>query len=573
MTGRRRTAQCPLCAYATTSLVEFEDHVACVHSTTSQSLWNSINGGQATCGCGCGASTKWKGWHKGYSSMLNGHWRNGLDKHTDPRIENISKACKRTYQNGRKVWSEDLTKHTDPRLKASGEKISQTLKQGYRNGDYSVWSDGLTNETDERVRKKSAATAATLRRMHEEGNIRPWSKDMTKENEPRLMNTSATLTRSYATGDRVAWQLGLTQDTDERVAAYAARLRLPVDVAKRRVEELGSYLLVSDLSNYRNVKDIVEVVCTSCGETSSGTMSSYVHGHAQPPCPSCFPQGCSQGERELSDFVTNVLNLGIVRNERQAIHPKELDVYIPSKKFAVEYNGLYWHSELVATNPNVHHNKWKLCSRKGIRLLHVFEDEWRDKRPIVESMLRAKLDVDIRRIDARKCRIEHIDTTTRRTFFATNHIDGDVSSKFTLGLYLDDELVQCMSMRTPRHKTNKDTGLLEVARTCSKLNTYVRGGLSRLSKHAREEAKTRGYTGLMTYVDLRLGGDIAYQSAGWQFNRHTNKARMWWTDTSHRYDRFRFKRDAECNVPQADVAAAHGLVKIFGCRNALYTMK
>ena len=37
---------------------------------------------------------------------------------------------------------------------------------------------------------------------------------------------------------------------------------------------------------------------------------------------------------------------------RDIIPPYELDIYIPDKKIAIEYDGLHWHSEIHNENKN-----------------------------------------------------------------------------------------------------------------------------------------------------------------------------------------------------------------------------
>jgi len=59
----------------------------------------------------------------------------------------------------------------------------------------------------------------------------------------------------------------------------------------------------------------------------------------------------SKGELEIYNFVKLLLpNEEVISNIRSVISPKELDIYIPFKKFAIEYNGLYWHEEKINNN-------------------------------------------------------------------------------------------------------------------------------------------------------------------------------------------------------------------------------
>lgn len=95
-------------------------------------------------------------------------------------------------------------------------------------------------------------------------------------------------------------------------------------------------------------------------------------------CPDCFALSkSSKPEKEIVKFIRSIMsNNHIIRNSRKILNGKELDIYIPSKKLAIEYNGLYWHSEEKGKDKYYHYNKTKLCAEKGIRLITIFEDEF-----------------------------------------------------------------------------------------------------------------------------------------------------------------------------------------------------
>jgi len=65
-----------------------------------------------------------------------------------------------------------------------------------------------------------------------------------------------------------------------------------------------------------------------------------------PICINCDKLQSSHLQKEIYDFIKELLGNDeiILMNDRTTIYPKELDIYIPSKKLAVEFNGLIWHS-------------------------------------------------------------------------------------------------------------------------------------------------------------------------------------------------------------------------------------
>lgn len=96
--------------------------------------------------------------------------------------------------------------------------------------------------------------------------------------------------------------------------------------------------------------------------------------------------GTSIVEQDIADYIKTEFNLEIVQNVRNIISPLELDIYIPALKLAIEYNGAYWHSyhpEIGTCNKQLdfnlmrsrHQQKSLACLNKGIRLLHIYEDE------------------------------------------------------------------------------------------------------------------------------------------------------------------------------------------------------
>ena len=110
----------------------------------------------------------------------------------------------------------------------------------------------------------------------------------------------------------------------------------------------------------------------------------------------------SISEKEISDFIKSICNYEILENDRNIISPKELDIYIPQKNLAIEFDGLYFHSTKFGKDSDYHLGKTLACEEKGIRLIHIFEDEWLFKRQIVESIIKSALGIYKQKIFARK---------------------------------------------------------------------------------------------------------------------------------------------------------------------------
>ena len=97
--------------------------------------------------------------------------------------------------------------------------------------------------------------------------------------------------------------------------------------------------------------------------------------------------GSSKEEKELIEWLKNIIDEEIVVGSYTVIQPKQLDIYIPSKKIAIEFNGTYYHSIEHGNPLDYHLNKTKMCEEKGIKLIHIWEDEWYGKKEDIKKFI------------------------------------------------------------------------------------------------------------------------------------------------------------------------------------------
>lgn len=102
-------------------------------------------------------------------------------------------------------------------------------------------------------------------------------------------------------------------------------------------------------------------------------------------CPVCH---VSQGQGEVYEFVRTRYSGTIVVNDRHAIAPKEIDIYLPELKVGIEFNGKYWHPG----DGRREAQKSTECKQTGIKLLHVWEEQWKKNRRKVEKQIERLLD-------------------------------------------------------------------------------------------------------------------------------------------------------------------------------------
>ena len=191
----------------------------------------------------------------------------------------------------------------------------------------------------------------------------------------------------------------------------------------------------------------------------------------------------SKGQIEIKEFLESYgFKIKIRRLDRV-----ELDIFIPELNIAIEYNGLYWHSELLGKKHKLYHlNKTEYCEKNNIHLIHIFEDEWKHKEAIVKSRLLNILNKSSRTIYARKCQIKEVNPTDKNIFLINNHLQGEDNSSYKFGLYCGNELVSLMTFRTPQISMGYKNveNVMELSRFCNIKNTNVIGSASRLFKYA-----------------------------------------------------------------------------------------
>lgn len=170
---------------------------------------------------------------------------------------------------------------------------------------------------------------------------------------------------------------------------------------------------------------------------------------------------------------------------------------------------------------------------------------------------------------ARECRLVEVDRQIREPFFQANHIDGDVKSTAAWGLFLGNELLASLSVRRPLHR--RWSRRLEVARFSVLTGCSVPGALSRLSRAALQESRSRGLEGLVSYVDTRYGDGSGYLASGYTLHSRTGPT-FWWTDFNSRLNRFQFRADPRRGLSEEQIASEAGVTKLWGCDQLVVTL-
>ena len=283
---------------------------------------------------------------------------------------------------------------------------------------------------------------------------------------------------------------------------------LPFEEFENRANAVHNEKYTYIPESYSSISNKLRIICPIHGEFEQlGTN----HVDLRQGCPKCGVVEF-KGEYEIYQYLCNLIGEDKVQRRCKGILDGnyELDIYVPSENFAIEYNGLYWHSE-IAKDKNYHLRKTDECNSKGIRLFHIFEDEWLEKSEIIKSMLSNIFGKTEHKIYARKCEIKEISTNDAKSFLNENHLQGYCVSKYRLGLFFNNELISVMTFGKSRHFVGHNEDKMELLRFANKININVIGGASKLFSYFIKKYNPKE---IVSYADKRWSEGHLYDVLG-----------------------------------------------------------
>lgn len=210
-------------------------------------------------------------------------------------------------------------------------------------------------------------------------------------------------------------------------------------------------------------------------------------------------------EDEIYQFL--IQHCVVERNNTTICKPKQLDFFLPEYSIAIEFNGLYWHSDKHdRIDRNYHYNKFKVCQERGVRLLTIFEDEWLYHSETVKSKILNFLHKDGgTKVYARKCTISEISFGDSEAFLDKYHIQQSTSGTIYYGITDSDRLVGVAVFKQRNRKTNE----WELVRYAT--STGVVGGLSKVIARFERDCQP---SKLVSFADNRWHTGESYRRVG-----------------------------------------------------------
>lgn len=241
----------------------------------------------------------------------------------------------------------------------------------------------------------------------------------------------------------------------------------------------------------------------------------------------------SKAEREISEYLTSL----DVKHEtnRQILCGREIDIIVPDKKIGIEYDGLVWHSEWFGKKDHRYHlEKTNTCNKNGYGLIHIFEDEFVEKKELVLKKISHILGISnvSKKIMARKCEVSEIKQRVANDFLEKNHIQGGCKSTLYYGCFHEGELVGVMAFLRGK------CGEWDLNRFATN-NDYICVGVGgKMFRHFINENRPMS---VKSFADRRWtvwGDDNIYTKLGFKLEGVTNPNYSYFKRGSHEIKRF-----------------------------------
>ena len=283
----------------------------------------------------------------------------------------------------------------------------------------------------------------------------------------------------------------------------------------------------------------------------------------------------SSYEDELREYINSIYKGKIEYNKRNIIPPKEIDIYIPDKKIAIEFNGTYWHSALFR-DKFYHQQKTIECGKQNIRFIHIFEYEWLDsnKKEKLKEYIKRLLDNSQNKvIQGRNTEVHDISNQEAVDFCNKYHLQDSVNSSINIGLFYNSELVGVMTFGSPRFNTNYQ---YEIYRLCFKADTVVIGGAEKLFKYFLSNYNPQS---IITYADISKFTGLVYLRLGFNLIKpnHITEPNYYWVSLDRKLivlDRYNTQKHrlvekglGTADQSERDIMESYNFAQIFDCGN------
>jgi len=342
---------------------------------------------------------------------------------------------------------------------------------------------------------------------------------------------------------------------DLRVKFQRSQVLETYDKLMREVES-SKYELLTRVDDFINAHTKVEVKCP-LGHVTSIKAYSFIQGHR---CGFCYNGGVSKGEKEVLEYIRSIYSGEVEENTKTVVSPYEVDIFIPAQKMAIEYNGLYWHSDELVGKKD--YEKYLACQRAGIRYVGIFEDEWLKSPDRVKALIKNLLGqrTPSHKLRPKQLKVREITSGVAFEFLSSYHYLGGRKASFNRGLYYGDFLAGVLQFNPPTRQSKYD---IELVRMCLHPDYTIPGLWGFCRKHIFDE-EFKGQS-IVSFSDNRLHTGSVYEHMGFVKSGVVSPD-YYWCKSGVRYHKSRLRKTVEERLTgrtETELRTEQGYFKIY----------
>lgn len=185
----------------------------------------------------------------------------------------------------------------------------------------------------------------------------------------------------------------------------------------------------------------------------------------------------SHAQREIARWLYEN-HVHYIENDKSILKTHEVDILIPNKNLALEYDGIYFHTEKTHNKDKTYHiNKTNKCEYNNIHLIHIWSNEWNKNKDAIKSKILHYNGIFEEKVYARKCNVVKLTSDQLTTFIEDNSFKCVARSNVQYGLVFEGKLVGVMCFT----KINKLDNW-EIVEFVLKKFWHIPGGFSKVLK-------------------------------------------------------------------------------------------
>lgn len=297
----------------------------------------------------------------------------------------------------------------------------------------------------------------------------------------------------------------------------------------------------------RSAKTKLDAVCPACGSEWHPTMQDILRSYSV-TC-GCSYNKISTQQVEIFEFLREA---GLSPELEFKVGRYSFDIYVPGR-LLIEYNGLKWHSMPDSRSREM--EKSRAAADLGIPLVSIYEDEWRDRRGPMESILKSRLGIRRPNLKLRPsdCHVSRCSARECEKLLSEHHYLGGCRSGFGYAAYYAGEMVACAIFKSP---TRQSVHQRELVRMVSHPKFSVHGIWSKfMNAFVRDEPSSS----VVSFSDNRLFTGDVYGRMGFKLDGEV-RPDYYWTKARKRFHKSGLRK------PKGEVRTESELRRLDGYR-------